>query len=155
MIKLIGIYFGRDLNDSDTRPLHGSNIWLNDTLGEEMKIVVGDYMRHVETLADRIFRYILKSLNLTENQFKTDFMDPTILFRIFNYPPHNTTSSIYSNSYAVGEHSDYGYITVLYQDDSGGLQVKLADGNWVDANPVHTFFINYIILYYIILYTII
>ena len=35
--------------------------------------------------------------------------------------------------YAVGEHSDYGFLTILKQDESGGLQVKDEHGEWTDA----------------------
>jgi len=37
--------------------------------------------------------------------------------------------------WGVGEHSDYGLLTILWQDDVGGLEVKTRDG-WVKAPPV-------------------
>ncbi|OAA66022.1 thymine dioxygenase [Niveomyces insectorum RCEF 264] len=36
----------------------------------------------------------------------------------------------------AGEHSDYGSITLLFQDDRGGLQVKSPSGRFVDATPI-------------------
>ena len=30
-----------------------------------------------------------------------------------------------------GEHSDYGTITFLYQDDMGGLEVRAVDNSWI------------------------
>src|SRR5207244_2322808 len=51
------------------------------------------------------------------------------LFRIFNYPPDDR------QGWGVGEHSDYGLLTILKQDDSGGLEVK-APGGWIAAPPV-------------------
>jgi isopenicillin N synthase-like dioxygenase len=36
----------------------------------------------------------------------------------------------------VGEHSDYGSITLLFQDDAGGLEVKTASGNWIAAPAI-------------------
>jgi isopenicillin N synthase-like dioxygenase len=35
----------------------------------------------------------------------------------------------------VGEHTDYGLLTILLQDDAGGLEVKSRSG-WVSAPPV-------------------
>jgi isopenicillin N synthase-like dioxygenase len=35
----------------------------------------------------------------------------------------------------VGEHTDYGLLTLLYQDDSGGLEVQ-HDTGWLEAPPV-------------------
>jgi 2,4-dihydroxy-1,4-benzoxazin-3-one-glucoside dioxygenase len=34
------------------------------------------------------------------------------------------------------KHSDPSFLTVLLQDDVGGLQVLLDDGSWVDVPPV-------------------
>ena len=35
----------------------------------------------------------------------------------------------------MGEHTDYGLLTLLAQDDSGGLQVRSPEG-WIDAPPL-------------------
>src|SRR5690606_21542799 len=42
--------------------------------------------------------------------------------------------------WGVGEHTDYGLLTILLQDQIGGLQVRTPDG-WVDAAPVPGTFI--------------
>lgn len=34
-----------------------------------------------------------------------------------------------------GEHSDYGTITLLFQDTMGGLEVKSVHGGWIEAKP--------------------
>ncbi|HEY0202510.1 MAG TPA: 2OG-Fe(II) oxygenase family protein [Burkholderiaceae bacterium] len=42
----------------------------------------------------------------------------------------------------MGEHTDYGLLTLLLQDDVGGLQVKTR-GGWIEAPPIPgTFVIN-------------
>jgi isopenicillin N synthase-like dioxygenase len=53
------------------------------------------------------------------------------LFRIFHYPP----SLPQAGGWGVGEHTDYGLVTLLAQDDSGGLQVAAPEG-WIDAPPI-------------------
>jgi isopenicillin N synthase-like dioxygenase len=35
----------------------------------------------------------------------------------------------------VGEHTDYGLLTILWQDDAGGLEVK-SGSQWVPAPPM-------------------
>lgn len=64
---------------------------------------------------------------------------------------NNTTNSNQSNNkneiVSVGLHNDYGQITILHQDQSGGLQVKAKthDGQYdfIDAVPIkNTFVIN-------------
>jgi isopenicillin N synthase-like dioxygenase len=57
------------------------------------------------------------------------------LFRIFHYPP----SPPRTRDWGVGEHTDYGLVTLLAQDDSGGLQIAAPAGNghrWIDAPPI-------------------
>jgi isopenicillin N synthase-like dioxygenase len=57
-----------------------------------------------------------------------------LLFRIFHYPPTPPASDGGEN-WGVGEHSDYGLLTLLAQDDHGGLQVK-TPGGWIAAPPI-------------------
>ena len=52
--------------------------------------------------------------------------DPTVLFRIFRYPP------AVDDGWGVGEHTDYGLLTILATDANGGLQVH-APGGWIDV----------------------
>ena len=55
---------------------------------------------------------------------------PTLLFRIFNYPASPPQPG--PDLRGVGEHTDYGLLTLLYQDDAGGLQVKHG-AEWLDV----------------------
>jgi isopenicillin N synthase-like dioxygenase len=72
---------------------------------------------------------------LEESYFASHYTsDPLILFRIFNYPPASLDRMADANQ-GVGEHTDYGLLTILWQDTSGGLQVK-SKSRWVDAPPV-------------------
>jgi isopenicillin N synthase-like dioxygenase len=48
--------------------------------------------------------------------------DPTELFRIFRYPEHTFADE--ADEWGVREHTDYGFLTILLQDDSGGLVGK-------------------------------
>jgi isopenicillin N synthase-like dioxygenase len=52
-----------------------------------------------------------------------------VLFRIFRYPPTPP------GGWGVGEHTDYGLLTLLAQDLCGGLQVR-TDRGWIDAPPI-------------------
>jgi isopenicillin N synthase-like dioxygenase len=62
-----------------------------------------------------------------------------ILFRIFNYPARLQYPAA-DYAYGVGEHTDYGFLTILKQDMSGGLQVK-TKSRWIDAMPVENSFV--------------
>jgi isopenicillin N synthase-like dioxygenase len=75
-------------------------------------------------------------LGLDEHYFRQRYYrgDPLILFRIFNYP-HADVAKSRETRWGVGEHTDYGLLTILRQDDTGGLQVK-SRSHWIDAPPI-------------------
>ena len=75
------------------------------------------------------------SLGLEESYFADHYTsDPLTLFRIFNYPPESGAG------FGVGEHTDYGLLTILRQDMSGGLQVK-SHSQWIEAAPLPNSFV--------------
>ena len=41
-----------------------------------------------------------------------------------------------ADQFGVGPHTDFGVLTVLCQDSTGGLQVEDANGDWIEAPPV-------------------
>ena len=58
------------------------------------------------------------------------------MFRIFNYPKQDLFPELQGQEvWGVGEHTDYGLLTLLYQDSVGGLQVKTPSG-WIEAEPI-------------------
>src|SRR6185436_10296832 len=82
----------------------------------------------------RLMAGIALALGLEETYFANHYTgDPLTLFRIFNYPPPNT-------NLGVGEHTDYGLLTMLWQDDAGGLQIKRGS-TWVNALPIPDSFV--------------
>ncbi|KAJ9523573.1 hypothetical protein QJQ45_007254 [Haematococcus lacustris] len=69
--------------------------------------------------------------------------DPTCLFRIFSYPVGKLQAEDGQACWGVGEHTDYGLLTLLFQDTTGGLQVKNRANVWVEAPPLPaTFIVN-------------
>jgi isopenicillin N synthase-like dioxygenase len=129
-----GIYFGTELSKSDPRPMHGPNLF--PTSVPSMRPAVLAYMDACIALGHLLIRAIASSLQLNATHFGEQFKQPLGLFRIFNYPPHDS-AKYGDNSYGVGEHTDYGYITILRQDESGGLQVRSQNGEgWIEAPPI-------------------
>jgi isopenicillin N synthase-like dioxygenase len=130
-----GLYFGAELPDDDPRvraglPLHGRNLFPRQV--PRMRPLVLSYLDALTSLGQVILRGVALSLGLDAGYFATGYTaDPTILFRIFHYPP----SPPGDDGWGVGEHTDYGLLTLLAQDDSGGLQVA-TPGGWTDAPPI-------------------
>lgn len=135
-----GIYFGTELHADDEKvkagiPLHGANLF--PVYPPELKSVVLEYMEEVTRVGHLVMKGISLSLGLDENYFYNKYnQDPLILFRIFHYPPQEKSEQ----QWGVGEHTDYGLLTILKQDEIGGLQVK-SGGEWIDAPPIENSFI--------------
>ena len=82
---------------------------------------------------------IAMSLGLDASYFADRYTrEPLTLFRIFNYPYE--PAAMEEPPWGVGEHTDYGLLTILKQDDAGGLEVKSPDG-WIPAPPVPNSFV--------------
>jgi isopenicillin N synthase-like dioxygenase len=135
-----GIYFGAEL-DSDHPlvkagvPLHGPNLFPHEV--PQLREAVLDYTAAMTALGHLLMKHISLSLGLDESYFADQYTsDPLVLFRIFNYPPSLGERS----AFGVGEHTDYGLLTILRQDASGGLQVKVRS-QWVDADPIPNSFV--------------
>ncbi|KAJ7340037.1 hypothetical protein OS493_002759, partial [Desmophyllum pertusum] len=56
--------------------------------------------------------------------------------RLLYYPPLPEESNIKPGQVRCGEHSDYGTITLLFQDDIGGLEVLPVNGKYSPARPI-------------------
>lgn len=73
---------------------------------------------------------------LERDFFNKEFTDdPFAQLAMFHYPP-NPASKKGQEVWGVGRHTDYGMLTILLQDDVGGLQVETEDGSWIDVPPV-------------------
>lgn len=138
-----GLYYGPEIaNNTDTRPLRGSNLWLDGEFGDDMKSNILAYMRQMKEVGNLLVKIIAYGLQLNKAQFGNQFENPSEMFSIVNYPPHDPSFS--EKSVACGEHTDYGYLTLLKQDSCGGLQVQSNSTNeWVDAPYIpNSFVIN-------------
>ena len=91
-----------------------------------------EYAREVEKLAYKLMELIALSLGLPARRFSSFFEDPTRSVRLNHYPPCPAPHL----ALGVGRHKDAGALTVLAQDDVGGLEVKRkSDGEWVRIKP--------------------
>ena len=136
-----GIYFGSELAEDHPlvkagTPLHGPNLFPQGI--PQFRRLVLDYMAAMAQLGHALMRGISMSLDLSESYFADRYTaDPLILFRIFNYPP---PAEDVKTAMGVGEHTDYGLLTIVRQDDAGGLQVK-RKSQWVSVPYIPNSFV--------------
>jgi polar amino acid transport system ATP-binding protein len=101
---------------------------------------IGAWMAAVTGLGHRVMAAIARSLELPDDYFARRYTaDPLILFRIFLYPSRPVPDGLDVRD-GVGEHTDYGLLTLLRQDRVGGLEVRTAAG-WIDAPPIEDSFV--------------
>lgn len=131
-----GFYAGAELPLDHPRvragtPLHGPNLFPRQL--PELRSVVLAYLDELTRLGHALVAGLGLALGLDRGWFdRTLTADPLVLFRIFRYPPSPVEQA---ETWGVGEHTDYGLLTILRQDDAGGLEVH-APGGWIEAPPL-------------------
>jgi len=66
--------------------------------------------------------------------FDADLDDPMTKLRLLYYPPEEDRR--YERATGLAAHTDWGALTLLAQDEVGGLEVCTADGEWLPGNRV-------------------
>ena len=111
-------------------PMHGPNSWPDL---EGFREPVEAFYAACRTLTEQLLAGMALSLDLDEHAFEPFHRTPIATMRLLRYPP--TLPDQVEGQLGAGAHTDWGAITVLTQDDAGGLEVQLADGRWVPVPP--------------------
>lgn len=132
------IYIGEDLPVNHPRVLAGEyNCGPNlypQALGKPFEDTCMEYYYAARSLAQDVMKAIALGLGLDVSYFD-DFCNdrPSSILRLIHYPPTPQTSPL---ERGVGAHRDFGCITILLQDQVGGLQVQdEKTGKWIDVVP--------------------
>ncbi|GLJ41146.1 hypothetical protein SUGI_0852170 [Cryptomeria japonica] len=96
------------------------------------------YALCVSKLAQKITKIILASLGLDSKAFyRYQFEKSAAVLRINGYKPANMSSE----EEKILSHTDMGCLTILYQDDVGGLQIRSQEGEWFNIKPLSNAFV--------------
>ncbi|MER8684614.1 MULTISPECIES: 2-oxoglutarate and iron-dependent oxygenase domain-containing protein [unclassified Mesorhizobium] len=120
-------------------PFFGPNQWPSSLPG--FRELIYGYHQKMVSLAKTLLKGIALSLDQSESFFENLTRNPISIQRLLHYPPQSGYVS--EEIIGIGAHTDYGNLTILAQDDVGGLQVMNRDGDWIEGVPIHgTFVIN-------------
>lgn len=131
-------YAGAEVAANDARVLAGRfntgpNQW-PETL-PDFRSVMQNYYQAAYDLGATIVRGLALSLGVPVSHFDGYLKEAAATLRLLHYPPQPANPE--PGEKGCGEHTDFGGVTLLLQDEAGGLQVWDKDlGNWIDAPPV-------------------
>lgn len=107
----------------------GPDVWPNPQFEAFMRV----FFKGVQKIASDVMGAFALALDLEPDFFDKRHTGLTQTLRLLHYPP---AENVDEGQLGAGAHTDYGTLTVLFQDDRGGLQVQNLEGEWVDAPPI-------------------
>jgi len=127
------------------RRLKGPNQWPPETCLPSFRPIVMEFMKQMGSLSMHLMQALALSLGLDQGYFDADFKcSPHYQLKVARYPPKLQTDSEGAvEVFGVGPHSDTGFLSLLLQDQVGGLQAQNVNGDWIDVPPKSgTFVVN-------------
>jgi isopenicillin N synthase-like dioxygenase len=129
---------------------HGPNLW-PETLGQDFQDVCMEYLDKVNFLAVEVLRAVALALD-GDDSFIEEFTTNPICYYKFNHYPKPETTDIGQKGISIqnawqqrnssgkltqaghGEHKDFGFATLLLQDENPGLEVwEESQQEWIQV----------------------
>ena len=116
--------------------LRGPNLWPESL--PELREGVLAWQDRLAAVAHRLLQELLVSLSAPRGFFDAAFADePHLHTKLVRYPGRPSNGS----EQGVGWHKDYGFLTLLLQDEHGGLQVQGSSGGVIHVDPLRGAFV--------------
>jgi len=116
--------------------LSGPNQW---PALEGFRPTLEQFNAELARLAKKLMRVALLSAGVQDLSVMEKFDKPTTWLRLLHYPPLPKSSP--TDLYGSAPHTDFGCLTILAQDDIGGLQVQSPEGHWLDVPKLENSFV--------------
>ncbi|MFC8126979.1 isopenicillin N synthase family dioxygenase [Streptomyces sp. NPDC057302] len=121
---------GLDLSEDD----YGLNVWPARVDGFEPAVL--DYFGRAGRVARTLTRIFADALGEPPGFFESLTDHSIDVLRMNNYALPEGTVTLDGDLTGMGEHTDFGLVTVLWADQVAGLQVLGSEGTWHDVTPV-------------------
>jgi isopenicillin N synthase-like dioxygenase len=108
------------------------NRWPDDY--QRMRTALNAYLDAANACGRRVLSAFAAGLGIEPDYFIRRFDKPISRGALIHYPPQPETLG--GEQYGVSPHTDFGTITLLAQDQTGGLRVKGRSGEWLTAHPI-------------------
>ncbi|KUI67642.1 hypothetical protein VM1G_02993 [Cytospora mali] len=137
---------GGEGEGQQARFLQGRNQWPAEEECPGFREVMGEYYEAMRGLSRAMFRLMALSLGLEEGWFD-EFVgskDSVGVCRVHKYPPvtPEMAGKMKTKTRGLGAHTDFGALTLLLQDDIGGLEVfHRPTQTWHPVKPVKDAFV--------------
>jgi isopenicillin N synthase-like dioxygenase len=110
------------------KPFRALNLWPNVP---GFRATMLAYFTQMLELGRVLHRAFALDLGIDPSYFDDKFKKPMATLRLLHYPPID--KPLDEGQLGAGEHTDYGNVTLLATDSSGGLMVRDRSGHWLDA----------------------
>ncbi len=129
---------GLELPDDDPdvmagQRLRGANNWPADM--PEFRRAFYNFYEEIGKCGADLLSSVALSLDLDVDFFAPHYRKRLQRTQMIHYPPQ--PADLGADQFGVAPHTDYGCITLLWQDDKGGLQVRdRSTKQWIEAAPI-------------------
>jgi isopenicillin N synthase-like dioxygenase len=111
---------------------YGPNQWPAGV--PDFEPVMSAYFQEMLRVSQEVLRGLALTLDVPTDYFDEFCDTPVSTLRLLHYPTQ--PEKPLPGEKGCGAHTDWGAVTILLQDDAGGLQVLSRDHGWVHATPV-------------------
>ena len=136
-------FWGRDVDAEDEQveaglPLVHPNQWPDEAARSCARIL--PYYKAVMALGLRILECLAIGLDADPSIFTRAYDRPLGRGQLVYYPAIGE-ADIRARRFGAAAHTDFGVLTILQQDNLGGLQVLKRSGDWIEAMPIEGTFV--------------
>ena len=133
-------FIRHEIDESDPdfgQPVQGPNQWPRELPGFRQTVLAyHDALRELMTALLPAYAF---AMGQDADSFRSLFAPPSTILRMLHYPPHDSPREV--GVFGIAPHTDFGFITVLAQDDVGGLEFRPHGGDWTPVPVVEDSFV--------------